>query len=437
MQIDKKDETKDLPAIETVAADPRAKIIEELGQDLDEAQTIGLVLDSSGSMGQMLEKNKTKMFYMKKLMKGFISKQWKLKNTLGVRVYGSRKKHQCDDIQLTIPYTDRALSKLELSLEKMEPLGMTPLHKSIEETVDEIKEKKGPKKIVIVTDGEDTCGGDPCKTAEKVKKDKLEITFYVVALGFMGASDELKKLSCLGDVHAADDEESFSDALSEISKKLGQQQQNLKVISPNPDAPVYLYRLVDKKRIFDRVFYARNPQTVDPGTYEVLVGLNPVYKFDAFNILPKRKVTLRVEGEGEVIANYFGEHLRVQILDKNNKVALKFKSDQKVMVPIGKWKLRVYKEPFYERIIPDFYVYPNGKHAVDITGVGVFKVTSPEVAGLYVYDQDNALIDHALTNSILAIKSGTYVVHQSELCSFSKVQVKDKKELLVLPCPEQ
>jgi hypothetical protein len=123
MQIDKKDETKDLPAIETVAADPRAKIIEELGQDLDEAQTIGLVLDSSGSMGQMLEKNKTKMFYMKKLMKGFISKQWKLKNTLGVRVYGSRKKHQCDDIQLTIPYTDRALSKLELSLEKMEPLG--------------------------------------------------------------------------------------------------------------------------------------------------------------------------------------------------------------------------------------------------------------------------------------------------------------------------
>lgn len=430
--VDRAELPKEMPT--NAISDPRAKVIQEAIQEDETPATIGLVLDSSGSMGAILEKNRTKMYFMKQIMKGFLGSQWKLKNKVGVRVYGGRVKNKCDDIELAIPYTDKSLAKLEKSLEKMAPVGMTPLHKSIEMSVDEIKNVKGPKRIVIVTDGEDTCGGDPCKTADKIREDKLDIKFFVVALGFQGESDKLKKLQCLGDVAVAQDGDSFSDAMSQASSK-SRGSDNLKVVSPNPDAIVYLYKVAeDGKRTLDRVFYARSPQRVEPGTYDAIVGLQPPYKFEGFNILPGRRVTLKVEGEGKVRVNYFNSLLNAQLLDKNNKVVMKFKSDTDATAPIGKWKLRVYKDPFFEILIPDYFVYPNGDHKYDVAGAAAFRVDSGQLSGLYVYDQDNVLLGHSLTDTTLVIKGGMYTIHRDDKCSFEKTALREKKEVLVLDC---
>ncbi len=422
--------------IDKIEADPRAKVVEEISRPADEPINIGLVLDSSGSMGQMLEKNKTKMFFLKKMMKEFVGQQWKLRNKVGVRVYGARVKGKCDDIQMITPYTDHSLSKLEKSLETMAPLGMTPMHASMMLTVDEIKNMSGEKKIVIVTDGEDTCGGDPCKTAEKIKKDKLDITFYVIALGFQGNSDALQKMSCLGDdIHMANDAESFSDAVTQVSSKINKNQ-NLKVISPNPDSPVYLYRFEDGKKKLERIFYAKSEQTVPVGEYEAVVMFKPPYKFSKFKVPPGRKVVLRVEGEGEVTVNFFDSHLRVQILDKNNKVMIKGKSDEPMVVPTGKWKLRIFREPFYELLDPNYYVYPNSKQNFDVYGVGVTRVDAQGVQGVYVYNGENKLIDYTLSGSPFVLKAGVYSIHVNDKCSFTDVSVREKKEVVVLSCPQ-
>lgn len=415
-------------------SDPRARVLQEALREDDEPSTIGLILDSSGSMGAILEKNRSKMYFLKKIMKGFLGAQWKLKNKVGVRVYGGRVKHKCDDIELAIPYSEKSLAKLEHTLERMAPVGMTPLHKSIELSVDELKKVPGPKRIVIVTDGEDTCGGDPCQTADRIRQDNLDIRFFVVALGFQGESDKLKKLQCLGDVAVAQDGDSFDDAMSQASARM-RQADNLKVISPNPDVVVYLYKIEGAKKTLVRAFPARAAQKVEPGAYEAIVGLQPPYRFDAFTIPPGRRVTLRIEGEGKVRVNYFNSLLRAQLLDKNNKVVLKFKSDVEADAPIGKWKLRIYKEPFFEVLVPDFYVYPQGHHKYDVTGAAAFRVESPALSGIYVYDQDNVLIGHALTDSTLIIKGGIYTIHRNEKCSFEKTPLREKKEVLVLACP--
>lgn len=432
--VKSKDLDNQIENIESVEADPKAKVIEELGTISEESQNISIVLDSSGSMGQILEKNKTKMFYLKKMMKEFIGQQWKLKNTIGMRVYGSRQKKTCNDIVQAIPYSDQSLSKLEKALQVMSPLGMTPLHKTIDMTVDEIKKRNGPKKILIVTDGEDTCGGDPCKTSEKIKKDKLDITFYVIALGFQGNSDALKKLSCMGDVHLANDSESFSDAVTQISGKINKRE-NLKVISPNPGAPVYLYSFEGEKRKLERIFYASEEQTVPPGDYEAVVMIKPPYKFQRFHIPPARKVVLQIEGEGQVLVNFFDSHLKAQILDKNNRVVVRGKSDIPFTAPTGKWRLRIFKEPFYEQIQEDFFIYPNNKHTFDVVGAGVLKVDEPETQGVYVYDSQKNLMDYTLTGSTFVLRSGVYSIHVNDKCTFDEVPVRDKKEVVVLPCP--
>lgn len=429
-------DAKTAPDVDSISADPRAKIIEELADPDAEVSNIALILDSSGSMGQILDKNRTKMWYMKKLMKKFVREQWKLENKIGVHIYGARKKHDCDDIQETIPFSDHSVGRLDKSLDLLTPVGMTPLHKSIEKTVEGMKDLKGPKRVVIVTDGEDTCGGDPCKTAERIKKSNLDITFFVVALGFNNkSSDKLKKLECLGDVHQANDGESFAGAMAAAGQKTTHKNPNLRVISPNQDAMTYLYK-IDEKGIRHAVsaFLAGVPQVVAPGNYDVVVRINPNYKFENVVIPPLKKVTLKIEGEGDVLVNFFGSHVKVNILDKNNKVIDKFKSDKPHAVSSGKWKLRMYKDPFFDLIVPDFYVYPNGHHVYDLSGVGVIRVESPKLQAYYVYSQDNTLVGHSLTGFPVVLKTGVYQVHVDDQCDFEHVEIRDKREVLVLDC---
>lgn len=396
---------------------------------------VEIIIDSSGSMGQVLSENKTKMYYLKKIVGNYMKDQWKKKGNFGMRVYGAKDRKSCDDTEITIPFNSANLGKIEKAVENLSPLGMTPLHKSLLSSFDDLKSYQGPKRVVIVTDGEDTCGGDPCKTSEELRKKALDIKFYVVALGFKGQSDALKKIKCIGDTHMADDQQQFQDAMSQVSAKLGSKD-NLQVISPNPDSTVYLYKVEDGKTNLVRTFYASSSVQVPPGDYEAVVGLTPLYKFGTFTIPPKKKVTLKVEGSGEVVVNFFNSILNVEVLDKNMKAVAKFKSDQPTRVPAGKWKLHVYKDPFYDYLIETFYVYPDGKHPIDVNGLGVVRVDASSLRGVYIYDQESNQLGQYLSGFPLVLRAGVYTVHVNDTCSFPKTIVRERKEILVLNCPD-
>ncbi len=290
--------------VSTLKEAANAKVEEEGLPDEKVPPKVEIIVDSSGSMGQVLSENKTKMYFLKKIVGDYLKVQWKKKGDFGLRVYGAKDRRSCDDTQLAIPFNASSLGKIEKTIEGLSPLGMTPLHKSLLHSFDDLKSYQGPKRVVIVTDGEDTCGGDPCKTVDELKKKALDIKFYVVALGFKGQSDALKKIKCIGDTHMANDEQQFQDAMSQVDSKL-KSKDNLQVISPNPDSTVYLYKVENGNRNLVRTFYASSSVQVPPGDYEAVVGLTPLYKFGTFTIPPNKKITLRVVVNGEVHVNFF------------------------------------------------------------------------------------------------------------------------------------
>jgi len=437
MDIDPKDSAADKIDPAAIAANPQAKILEEAMEVTDVPSKIELVIDSSGSMAQILEKNKTKLFFLKKLVKQFMRFQWKEKNEIALRYYGGSPKAGCDDIKLGVNFKEKNLLKMEKIIENFEAGGRTPLHKTLLLAIKDVKDYPGPKRIVIITDGEDTCGGDPCKTVEEMKLENLDIKFYVVALGMSGASDTLKKVRCMGDLHMGNDGDSFGEAMDNISKKISHGgRNNLKVVSPNPDAVVYLYGIeADGKRSLFKSFYASSEQQVPPGKYDVVVGVNPLYKFENVTIPAKKKIVLRMEGPGSIKVNFFNSFLNVELLNKDNKPVLRFKSDVATKAPIGQWSLRIFKDPFYETVLPKFYVYPNGEHSFDVDGVGVVKVERSKMAGLYVYDQDNKQLGKFLTGFPLVIRSGIYTFHVDDKCDFPDQPIRERKEINVLSCP--
>jgi hypothetical protein len=396
---------------------------------------IEMIVDSSGSMGQALGEDKTKMFYLKKMISRYFTDQWKEEAQSSLRVYGAQKKGKCDDNHLAVGFGEKSLGKIESAVGRLEPLGMTPLFKSVQMASTDLQDYKGPKRIIVFTDGEDTCGGDPCKVAEDLKKNpQLDLKIYVVAIGFKPEDKNFKKVSCLGDTKVAESEADLFNALGDISSDINKDRINLRVISPDPAAVVHLSMVnADGSTRYFRSFTASWGATVPPGNYQAVVELNPVFKFSNFVVPTGKVVTLTVGGEGRVRVLFIDSILNVEVLDKNRKVVRKFKSDLEQKIPAGRWTLRIYQEPFFEKIVKKFDVYPNGHHDYTVVGAGAIKVESPSLRGVYVYDRKKNLIGNYLTQMPMAIPSLEYMIHVDKNCSFENVPVIDR-QIKTLEC---
>lgn len=396
---------------------------------------VEIIVDSSGSMGQNLSLDRTKMYFMKKILLRYFTDQYKVKAETALRVYGSRRKGDCTDNELMVNFAEKSLGAIETKVAQLSPVGRTPLYQSVRDAANDLKTFDGPRAIVLFTDGEDTCGGNPCKEGKLAADDPILATqIFIVGIGFAPNSEELKKISCLGETKVANNEEELFSALGEFNQKIYSDKINLKVVSPDPLSQVQLFHLVDDKWAHFRTFTATFGTTVPPGKYQAVVNLNPPYKFDTFTVPPKRAVTLTVRGTGNATVEFLDRILDVELLDKHMKPVHKFKSDVREKAPIGRWTMKIYKQPFYEKFVPRFDIYPNGEFNYKVSGAGAVRVNSPGIVGLYVYDHKNKLLGNYLTNASFALPAGEYKIHVDEKCSFDKVNVKDDGILNVLSC---
>lgn len=400
-----------------------------------------LLLDSSGSMGQLLDGQKSKMFYAKKLFSEYLRYQWREKADVGMVVYGSRRKTDCGDTYLAIKPGERSLSRIDDSVKKLSPLGMTPIADSLEIAINQLKGYPGPKRIMIFTDGEETCGGDSCEILEKAIQEKVvDLEMFVTGIGLDEKSKDLDKLRCLGKTFGAKTPEKLNQALDDINSMIGLKQNgkisgpNLFVEAPDPKAIVKLYELKDGKKNYLRDFTSSYGVRVPPGTYSAEVLLDPVYQFPEFKVPPKKKVTLRVAGSGLLEVKFFKGLLDVEILNRDKKVIQSFPSDQPAVVKSGVYDIRIAGEPFYERTEKRFKIVPGGKHEINIDSLGVVQIDYPSNVGIHVQDGNGKDIGNYLTNFPFVLKAGSYRFYVNDRCDIPGITVRSEKQIQVLQC---
>lgn len=71
----------------------------------------------------------------------------------------------------------------------LRPMQGTPLAQGIVDAAGMVDGVKAPAVIVVISDGEDSCGGDPCAAARRVKAQKPQLTINVVDILGNGASN--------------------------------------------------------------------------------------------------------------------------------------------------------------------------------------------------------------------------------------------------------
>ena len=179
---------------------------EEEEIQLKENYNVAILLDSSGSMGFM-EGNQTRMAWAKQSIDDFVSGLPAQAN-ISLQVYGhvgtgssSDKEKSCKNIEEVYPLSTYVKEDFNKALNQFEPAGWTPMAKAIEEAEKNFSKWDGEENtnvIYIVSDGVETCDGDPVRTIESLSKSNIDPVINII--GYQVDNEGLEQLKEMADV---------------------------------------------------------------------------------------------------------------------------------------------------------------------------------------------------------------------------------------------
>ena len=139
---------------------------------------------------------------------------------LALRVYGHQKPfppQDCDDSRLEVPFAKGNITKIQEVLRNVTPRGTTPIAKSLELCGNDFPQEKSRNIIILITDGIEECGGDPCATSAALQKKGIVLKPFVIGLGL--DADLKKMFDCVGKFYDAENETMFEAALNIVIKQ--------------------------------------------------------------------------------------------------------------------------------------------------------------------------------------------------------------------------
>jgi Ca-activated chloride channel homolog len=141
---------------------------------------------------------------------------------VGLITYGPGPYNQCN-VKLELKPTPDAAKAIMSVVNALVPAGKTPLTSAVEQAAEVLNYRSKPGVIVVVTDGEETCGGAPCALAKQLSLAADQLTVHVIAFRYDGFSwtggNSVMDLMCLahenrGLYARANSEEELVEALS-------------------------------------------------------------------------------------------------------------------------------------------------------------------------------------------------------------------------------
>lgn len=180
------------------------------------ANKVIIILDASGSMWAQID-GKPKLEIARESLRTVLQSV-PTDDDIGFMAYGHREKGSCDDIQLIVPPQAGSGSAISAAADSLKFLGKTPLTAAVKQAAEALKYTEDKATVVLITDGLETCGGDPCALGKELEASGVDFTADVVGFGL--TADEGKQIACLADNTGgkyiqASDEKALQEALAE------------------------------------------------------------------------------------------------------------------------------------------------------------------------------------------------------------------------------
>jgi hypothetical protein len=245
---------------------------------------VALILDASGSMNAALPRiGKTKLAVAKEVMAEVIP-QIPAEVHGALWIYGHRypqepKDKSCQDIERVFSLGPVDATAYVAQVNAITAIGYTPIADSIEQAAQDLPAGDF-NSIVLVSDGEETCGGDPCALAEALKASDATVIVHVV--GYAVEDVARQQLQCIAQVSGGTyhDAEDATELLQALADAMGATATEtiLRVEVVGPDgAQVHanprLYEAGTDRLVSGYVTWVDN--AVPPGTFDLLIDTLP------------------------------------------------------------------------------------------------------------------------------------------------------------------
>ena len=368
------------------------------------------VLDVSGSMKETWN-GKQKYETAKELLYKLIDSVEKKNPNVefAVRAFGyqsPRTEKNCKDSRLLIPFAKNNAEKIRASLEKISPQGMTPIAYSLAQAANDFPvDLKSLNSIIIITDGNENCDGNPCAASQKLLDKRISLRPFIVGLN--GGQSFIEKLKCIGTVLDTKDEPSLYNTVGIIIRQtLNTTTAQVNLLDANgiPSVTNIHFTLYDHSS--GKILYNFIHTLNEKGNPDTLY-LDPVGVYDlelhTYSSIKKENIEL-VPGKHNIIAldvpagNFTTECLNATITNNNAQVIIRPEKklhgilnvqdlNEQEMYLAGNYRLEILTKP---EIISDTIIASFSENVMHLSNYGTLSLMAEDklLASIYRGHQD-------------------------------------------------
>ena len=152
-------------------------------------RAVEIVVDASRSMWGRMH-GEPKMTVAKEILHD-VSYWFPQDLDLALRAYGSTSpsvNNDCSDSALLVPFGEQNRESIRWAVESLRPLGQTPIAFALNQASKDFGTLQDDRALVLVTDGIESCGGDPVQAARELREQGIVV--HLIGFGMGSAADE-------------------------------------------------------------------------------------------------------------------------------------------------------------------------------------------------------------------------------------------------------
>jgi len=211
--------------------------------ELTEGKSTLLALDSSGSMAGSAGGGQTKLEAAKEAIAGYVESTPRSVDRLGLEVYGHKgsssaagKAESCRGVEIFSPIGELDSGNVDRILARFQPVGWTPVAGALRGAERAFAGREGERnQVILVSDGVETCDGDPVRAARALNEAGVNVTVDVVGFDIRSQVDaqRLRRVAEAGGGEYVDAKTSgeLNDYFDRLAERRAELQDSLSCIS--------------------------------------------------------------------------------------------------------------------------------------------------------------------------------------------------------------
>lgn len=395
------------------------------------------LLDGSYSMNGTWE-NERKIDVARRILYEITDSVRNRKNVqIALRVYGHQNIDDCKDTKLEMGFEqgEKAVQKIKTKMEDIRPKGKTPIAYSLERAAGDFTlDPKSRNILIILSDGQETCGGDPCAVSLVLQKKGVFLRPFII--GMQLSDDMSNAFGCVGAFYNAKSVASFANIMRAVVNRainLTTVQVSLMDKFNKPtETDVNMTFYDDFSRMIRYDYYHTlnnrfNPDTLflDPiNTYNLTIHTLPPLHKESFDITPDQhnEITfnapqgyLKLVMQGIMINNNINNKIKCLVKDPEENTIVniqQFNTTEKYLM--GKYNLEILTLPRKLMKNVDIAQSNTTSIQIEVPGLVTFIKNFPGTGGIFMEEANHLVkiyeLNAASTKETVALQPGTYKV---------------------------